>query len=129
MRDNVPNCVVPFAGYTGDTACHLMVVLRRIARRDLAVAILKERKIQTSLHYPCIPDFTAFAAFAGAPVDRARRFAQRAITLPLHPLLKPEQVLEILLSCAMCWAAARRSAAKYPIRPEPDAMRVLVARR
>ena len=73
----------------------MVVLAPDCAGRDRAVAILKERRIQTSLHYPCIPDFTAFAAFTGAPVDRARRFAQRAITLPLHPLLKPEQVLEI----------------------------------
>ena len=94
--DSVPNCLVPFAGYTGDAACHLMVVLAPdCASRDRAVALLKERKIQTSLHYPCIPDFTAFAAFAGAQVERARCFARRAITLPMHPLLKPEQILEI----------------------------------
>jgi len=47
------------------------------------------------LHYPCIPDFTAFKAFRQGSLQKSRAFAKRAITLPLYPGMSEEQVEEI----------------------------------
>ncbi len=41
--------------------------------------------IQTSLHYPCVADFTAFASLGSAGLERSREFTSRAITLPSVP--------------------------------------------
>jgi dTDP-4-amino-4,6-dideoxygalactose transaminase len=60
---------------------------------------LQEQRIQTSLHYPCVPDFTAFQSAPGARlengIERARDFAARAMTLPLWPSMTQEQVRQV----------------------------------
>ena len=84
---------VPFAGYSGDSARHLMsLVPADAALRARIVAALQSAGIQTSLHYPCIPGFAAFARFQDCPVPRSRAFAERIITLPLFARMSPEQV-------------------------------------
>jgi dTDP-4-amino-4,6-dideoxygalactose transaminase len=88
---------IPFAGYTGESAYHLMVIVAPDSEtRNATVAELKKHEIQTSLHYPCITDFSAFADYAAADVTVARSFASRAITLPLYPTLRPAQVERIV---------------------------------
>jgi dTDP-4-amino-4,6-dideoxygalactose transaminase len=84
---------VPFSSYRGQSACHLMVALApdRVIR-DAAVDALRAAGIQTSLHYPCVPDFLAFKEFAGAEIPHSRLFTSRAITLPLFPTLSETDV-------------------------------------
>jgi len=85
--------IVPFDGYRGDASYHLQVVLAPDAgTRQQAVAQMKASEIQTSLHYPCVPDFTAFAAFRQTDVERSREYSSRAITLPLFPTMTEAQV-------------------------------------
>jgi dTDP-4-amino-4,6-dideoxygalactose transaminase len=96
--------IVPFAGWHHSSAYHLMIVVAPdVESRQIAVQALREARVQTSLHYPCIPDFGAFGD-RKAQVPRSRSFATRAISLPLHPMLQPQQVDEI---CAMAKEAAR----------------------
>jgi dTDP-4-amino-4,6-dideoxygalactose transaminase len=84
---------VPFSSYRGDSAYHLQVVVAPDPdTRARAAAHMKKAGIQTSLHYPCVPDFTAFAAAPAGGLERARAFARRAITLPLFPKMTIEQV-------------------------------------
>lgn len=87
---------VPFADHPGRSAYHLMVAVApgEDARNRAALA-LKEARIQTSLHYPCIPDFTAMARHRVAPVEHSREFASRALTLPLFPAMTAAQVEEV----------------------------------
>jgi dTDP-4-amino-4,6-dideoxygalactose transaminase len=90
---DLPGWTVPFDNYPGGSACHLMVALAPDeAARARALEGLKEARIQTSLHYPCIPDFSAFARFRQDGVEHSRAFARRAITLPLYPGMTGEQV-------------------------------------
>jgi dTDP-4-amino-4,6-dideoxygalactose transaminase len=87
---------VPFASYPGESACHLSVVIAPdAASRSAAVTQLKADGIQTSLHYPCIADFTAFQWTRSSALDRSRDFASRALTLPLFPALPVEDVQAI----------------------------------
>jgi dTDP-4-amino-4,6-dideoxygalactose transaminase len=87
--------IVPFANHPGESACHLSVVVAPDAdTRDRTVGHLKAVGIQTSLHYPCVPDFGAFRRFATDGIDRCRAFASRAITLPLFPTMSLDQVDE-----------------------------------
>jgi len=54
---------------------------------------LREAHIQSSLHYPCIPDFSAFRDAACADMlVKSREFTERAITLPLFPTMSADQV-------------------------------------
>jgi dTDP-4-amino-4,6-dideoxygalactose transaminase len=92
---------VPFTGEGGGAAFHLMVaVADHTEIREAARAALKAHGIQTSMHYPCVPDFTAFSQFARASVPKSREFARRAITLPLYPALTSAQIQEVVSDLA-----------------------------
>ncbi len=94
--NGLSGCTFAFAGYEGDSAHHLAVLIApgKDSRARIAGA-LKEAKIQTSLHYPFIPNFQAFQNFKAEGLDRSEQFASRAITLPLYPGMTVEQVEEI----------------------------------
>jgi dTDP-4-amino-4,6-dideoxygalactose transaminase len=101
--------IIPFAGYTGESACHLSVVVAPDAdTRAHAVEQLKAAGVQTSLHYPCIVGFAAFRRFAADGVDRSKAFASRVITLPLFPTMTLNQVDEICRELA--FAAGQETA-------------------
>jgi dTDP-4-amino-4,6-dideoxygalactose transaminase len=89
--------VVPFTDDPAGSVYHLMVaVAPNPESRDRGRAALKAEGIQTSMHYPCVPDFTAFTGFCHSHVPKSRLFAQRALTLPLYPGLSDCQVREVV---------------------------------
>jgi dTDP-4-amino-4,6-dideoxygalactose transaminase len=84
---------MPFADSIDYSSGHLMVVVAPTPGiRDKAVNALREARIQSSLHYPCIPDFSAFRDGQLDVVVQTRRFTERAITLPLFPTMSVDQV-------------------------------------
>jgi dTDP-4-amino-4,6-dideoxygalactose transaminase len=90
---------------SGEAAHHLMVVVAPGAElRDLAMIRLRERGIQTSIHYPFIPGLTAFSrpgvGREGSTLERSREFCGRVLTLPLHPLMNPEDVRAVVSALA-----------------------------
>ena len=77
--------------------------------REVVATALHDVGIQTSMHYPCITDFTAFADRAGSDLPVSREFAARAFTVPLHPNLDPgaiEEIAGILVDAAPVSAGA-----------------------
>jgi dTDP-4-amino-4,6-dideoxygalactose transaminase len=90
---DLPGWVIPFERHASESAAHLMVAVAPDPdTRDLTRKLLRDAGIQTSLHYPCVPDFGAFARRAAGPVEQSRSFARRAITLPLYPTMTISQV-------------------------------------
>ncbi len=92
----LPGLTVPFSdAEVADSACHLMSVVAPSAevRQGLADA-LRQRGIQSSLHYPCI---TGFSAFAGSASDlpHSVSYSSRTLTLPLFPTLTVQQIDQI----------------------------------
>jgi dTDP-4-amino-4,6-dideoxygalactose transaminase len=86
--------VVPFDGLDGNVPSnHLAVIVVPEGRGDDVRAALRAERIQTSMHYPPIHRFTAYA-------DRGRRrelpvtddLADRLITLPLYGHLSDAEV-------------------------------------
>lgn len=89
----VDGIAIPFAERDEQSAHHLMVVVfEDQGRRDRVREALTEARVQTSLHYPCAADFTAFGGSAGAGLPTSREFAARALTLPLYPGLPLDEV-------------------------------------
>jgi len=85
--------MMPFADSVDHSSGHLMVVLAPTSEiRNRAVGALREARIQSSMHYPCIPDFSAFRQERTDGVKSTRQFTERAITLPLFPTMTPDQV-------------------------------------
>ena len=91
--------IVPFADYPGDSAYHLAVLVAPDEERRARVAgALKDAKIQTSLHYPSVPQFKAFQGLRPDDLLKSREYSRRTITLPLFPSMISGQVEE---TCAL----------------------------
>lgn len=92
----VDGLVIPFGGAAPGTrsAHHLMVVLLPPGTdRDALRTGLQAEGIQTSVHYPPIHHFTAYANTARpVPLTVTDEVAPRLLTLPLFPGLRAEQV-------------------------------------
>lgn len=83
---------MPTHGGRGTSAHHLAtLVAESEALRDELREALRAERIQTSVHYPAISRFTAYAGLQ-ARVPRAEEIAARALTLPLHPNLSDTDV-------------------------------------
>jgi dTDP-4-amino-4,6-dideoxygalactose transaminase len=84
---------LPFAGYRGDSAFHLMAAAAPSEEARLAtVETLTRNKIQTSLHYPLLSGLSAFKTGPANNTPHSAAFAARIITLPLYPTLEPGDV-------------------------------------
>jgi perosamine synthetase len=66
-------------------------------RRDELAATLRERGIDVSVHYPLNP------LVDSARVPKAKAFAERTLTLPLHPSLSDDQQETVIEAVRMGW--------------------------
>jgi dTDP-4-amino-4,6-dideoxygalactose transaminase len=97
--DDLSGLKIPFAQYRGDSAYHLMtVVAPDEEQREVVVKALNVKGVQTSLHYPCIPQFSAYRSVGHNSVERSFAYASRTITLPLFPGLRDDQVEEVTMA-------------------------------
>jgi dTDP-4-amino-4,6-dideoxygalactose transaminase len=88
---------MPFADMIEYSSGHLMVIVAPDPDiRERAVRALRRSRVQSSMHYPCVADFSAFREASCGSLELTRQFTRRAITLPLYPTMHPERVGEIL---------------------------------
>jgi dTDP-4-amino-4,6-dideoxygalactose transaminase len=93
---------IPFAAEIERSGAHLMVaVAPEAATRERAIAALSDARIQSSLHYPCIADFAAFAGMRAGDLARSRDFQARALTLPLYPTMTEDDVARVCAVLAL----------------------------
>jgi dTDP-4-amino-4,6-dideoxygalactose transaminase len=104
LLDGQNGLVVPFGNLDdGLSSSHHIevVVLPEGAERAEVQAMMRERGVQTSVHYPPIHQFSAYASAPGARVlPRTEELANRILTLPLYahmPLEDVDAVAEALL--------------------------------
>jgi dTDP-4-amino-4,6-dideoxygalactose transaminase len=73
---------------------HIMpVLLPPGADRLRVMGALRERGVQSSIHYPPVHLFASFRASApGVPLSRTEALAARELTLPLYPSMSEDQV-------------------------------------
>jgi len=90
----VPEVCLPFRGHRGEPACHLMpIVLPKGTNRTVIMERLKERGIQTSIHYPPIHLFSYYKRPDGnQSLEITEDLAKRELTLPLFPGMEVEDV-------------------------------------
>jgi dTDP-4-amino-4,6-dideoxygalactose transaminase len=99
--DGVEGLVVPFAEAAADprvvSSHHLQtaIVPRGVSRDGVRTALV-ERRIQTSVHYPPIHQFSAFSGYAQRPLLHTEDVSARLLTLPLFPHMRDEQVEEVV---------------------------------
>lgn len=101
LAEKLPQLGVPFTHHPGLSACHILPVLlpAEVARASFMDA-MKARGIQTSIHYPIIPDFQAYRATAAATqsIPNIRALAPREVTLPLYASMRDADVEEVILA-------------------------------
>jgi len=85
--------IMPFAEAIEYSSGHLMVVVAPEPEiKQRAVQALRKSGIQSSMHYPCVADFTGFERGSDKDLEVTREFTSRAITLPLYPTLDPDRI-------------------------------------
>jgi dTDP-4-amino-4,6-dideoxygalactose transaminase len=95
LLGDIDGLVLPFADGHETSAHHLaVVVLPATSSRAAVQEHMRMRGIQTSVHYPPIHRFSAYADGAGArrPLPVTEDVAGRVLTLPLYPHLREDQV-------------------------------------
>jgi len=90
-----PAIKIPFQNHPGTSACHLLPILlpSGIDRRQFMDS-MKERGIQTSIHYPPIHQFEAYRSFSTqrTSLPRTEAIAARELTLPLYPTMSSNDI-------------------------------------
>lgn len=85
----MPGLTVPFSRFAGQSAYHLMpVLLPREVERHAVMAHMKDRGVQTSIHYRPVDTFSAYVDAGLGPSDAvpvSHDVGARVITLPLYP--------------------------------------------
>ncbi|MDP9319275.1 MAG: DegT/DnrJ/EryC1/StrS family aminotransferase [Actinomycetota bacterium] len=95
LLDGVEGLVVPFSNGQDTSSHHLaVVVLPEEVSRERVQEVMRERGIQTSVHYPPIHRFSAYIDGAGArrELPTTSAIAGRVLTLPLYPHMQDAQV-------------------------------------
>ncbi len=105
----MPVGLPPEAGWA-TPVYHLYVI--RTARRDALRAYLRERGIETGVHYP-VPGHQQPAVAHLPPVclPRTERFAREVLSLPMFPALDDGAVDQVAGAVRTFWAAAGAGAA------------------
>ena len=100
---------LPFVHRLEDSAHHIFpILLDDAAMRNAFREALRERGIQTSVHYPPVHQFTHHRAIVGeVRLPATEEVSAREVTLPLHPLLSVEDVGVICDAVAESLASLR----------------------
>ena len=99
IEELVPAVEIPFQHHVGVSACHLLpVLLPEDVDREQFMGKMKERGIQTSIHYPPTHHFSEYkkvGIFSPQPLPITEEVALREVSLPLYPMLSDADVAVI----------------------------------
>ncbi|TPK92113.1 DegT/DnrJ/EryC1/StrS family aminotransferase [Mesorhizobium sp. B2-4-12] len=86
IAERCPAVTIPFSE-PRTSAYHIMpILLPRYARRQDIIDELRTQGIQTTIHYPPVHQMTFYRErYPGTNLPRTEDFAQRELTIPLHP--------------------------------------------
>ena len=91
--DGIEGLIVPFGDDEAASHHLTVVVLPPSAKRDAVRTRLAEAGIQTSVHYPPMHEFSAFASLGtGRELRQTTALRDRILTLPLYPHMRDEDV-------------------------------------
>ncbi|MFN8060126.1 MAG: DegT/DnrJ/EryC1/StrS family aminotransferase [Vicinamibacterales bacterium] len=91
LRDS--GLTLPFASCRHQAAYHILpALLPEHADRRAFMQGLKDAQVQSSIHYPPVHSFTAYAGHARTSLALTDIVASREVTLPLYPTMTDEDV-------------------------------------
>lgn len=90
---------IPFQNYPRDSSYHIFPILldKKINRKKF-IETLRQKGIQTSIHYPPVHQFTYYKKLLKTSKLRlpiADQIGAREVTLPLHPLMNKKDVVYV----------------------------------
>ncbi len=92
----IPDLVLPFATFQGDTAYHLQpILLPPTVQRRLVQEGLRSQGIQSSVHYPPAHLFSYYQqqyGYQAGDLPRTEAIAERQLSLPLHTVMADTDV-------------------------------------
>jgi dTDP-4-amino-4,6-dideoxygalactose transaminase len=89
----VEGMIVPFEATAGTSSHHLaVVVLPEGTPRALVQESMRKAGVQTSVHYPPIHEFSAYADEARRPLPQTNAISHRILTLPLFAHITDPQL-------------------------------------
>jgi dTDP-4-amino-4,6-dideoxygalactose transaminase len=87
---------IPFQNYPRDTSYHIFpILLDKKINRKRFIESLRQKGIQTSIHYPPVHQFTYYEKILKTPkisLPIAEQIGACEVTLPLHPLMSQRDV-------------------------------------
>jgi len=93
---NIPNIRLPFLQYEGLSAHHIFPILLENNNREEFMDRLKAKGIQTSIHYKPIHLFSYYKKMVNSKLitlPKTEYVSDHEVTIPLHPLLRDEEIL------------------------------------
>ncbi|MBI5965729.1 MAG: DegT/DnrJ/EryC1/StrS family aminotransferase [Chloroflexi bacterium] len=100
LLELAPSITIPFQSHRGLSSYHIFPILLPKGGDRLAfMENMKAERIQTSIHYPPIHKFSAYAELdqsARAPLPITEDIVDREVTLPLYPGLSEKDVLTVM---------------------------------
>ena len=109
--DRIDGMTIPFRDHDSETSAHHLATLV-LARADLQAPMrgyLRDRGIQTSLHYPPIHRFSDYREQSSRSLPVTEDVCDRLITLPLYPHMSKEQV-ELVIEAVIDFITAHTNA-------------------
>lgn len=105
-----PSVTVPFSE-PRTSAYHIMpIILPRFARRQDVIDELRNQGIQTTIHYPPVHWMTLYRErFPGTHLPVTEDFAQRELTIPLHPQITSSAVEAVVSALASSLNGGRQA--------------------
>jgi dTDP-4-amino-4,6-dideoxygalactose transaminase len=106
LKKHCPDICLPYANCLASSerssSHHIMpVVLPENVDRQRVIDRLRDAGIQTSNHYPPIHRLSYYCSrFPRVSLPRTEDFAQRELTIPLHPKMKEWQVESVVMALA-----------------------------
>ena len=104
----IEELTVPFQGFQGKSSYHIFpVILSEAVDRSRFIEITKKKGIQTSIHYPPVHLFSYYQhRFSNVRLPQTELVGAREVTLPLHPRMKPA---DVILVCRAVEKALRQA--------------------
>jgi dTDP-4-amino-4,6-dideoxygalactose transaminase len=101
---------IPYRDHPGTSAAHLFpIVLDTSMDRAVFINSMKEKGIQTSIHYPPIHTFSYYRqTFGDLKLPVTEVIGAREVTLPLFPTMTDEQIGWVVQAVIESLEAARR---------------------
>jgi dTDP-4-amino-4,6-dideoxygalactose transaminase len=98
LQELTPSVTIPFQSFRGVSSYHIFpILLPKQSDRHVFMEKMKEQRVQTSIHYPPIHTFSAYADMDHKhALTVTEEVASREVTLPLYPALSNEDILTVV---------------------------------